>query len=54
MLILKEKRVMIEKVHIPPIKIQGIKTKIVPLIAELERCEEEKELGMNLLWDLEW
>ena len=32
---------MIEKVHIPPIKIQGIKTKIVPLIAELERCEEE-------------
>lgn len=25
---------MAEKVHVPPIKIQGIKTKIVPLIRE--------------------
>lgn len=33
---------MLEKVHVPPIKIQGIKTKIVPLIAELECCEKDR------------
>lgn len=32
--------VMIDKVYIPPIKIQGIKTKIVPLISEAECCSE--------------
>lgn len=32
---------MIEKVNVPPIKIQGIKTKIVPLIAEVERCNDD-------------
>lgn len=26
---------MIDKVYVPPIKIQGIKTKIVPLISEV-------------------
>ena len=32
---------MIEKVHIPPIKIQGIKTKIVPLISELAWIDKD-------------
>lgn len=31
---------MIDKVYVPPIKIQGIKTKIVPLISEVAWVEE--------------
>lgn len=32
---------MIDKVYVPPIKIQGIKTKIVPLISEIAWIDEE-------------
>lgn len=32
---------MIEKVYVPPIKIQGIKTKIVPLISEVAWIEDD-------------
>ena len=32
---------MIEKVYVPPVKIQGIKTKIVPLISEVAWVDED-------------
>ena len=32
---------MIDKVYVPPIKIQGIKTKIVPLISENVWSDED-------------
>ena len=35
---------MNEKIHVPPLKIQGIKTKIVPLI------REHIQLGNNSIW----
>lgn len=36
---------MIDKVYVPPIKIQGIKTKIVPLISEVAWIDKEYNLG---------
>ena len=35
---------MIDKVYVPPIKIQGIKTKIVPLISEVAWVDD------NITW----
>lgn len=32
---------MIDKVYVPPIKIQGIKTKIVPLISEVAWIDKD-------------
>lgn len=33
--------ILIEKIYVPPIKIQGIKTKIVPLIKDNANLTEE-------------
>ena len=42
---------MIDKVYVPPIKIQGIKTKIVPLISEVAWVDDNIT-GLSLLWGL--
>ena len=42
---------MKEKIHVPPIKIQGIKTKLVPLIKDNIIMDKEM-LWENHLWVL--